>query len=266
MKKFQTKIYALKSPKIKPQREPLRFLFVSDLHNSLFGPGNCRLLQEMERLAPEAVLVGGDLVVAKPGYSMEVAMDFVREAARRFPVYYAPGNHEYRMRIYPETYGDMYPRYRRVLKEAGVEFLDNRKAELQTAVGRICLCGFTMDREYYRKGHRRKLPTEELERIFGRPSREAFTILLAHNPLQGDTYLDWGPDLTLSGHLHGGMVRLGGRAVVSPDFTLFPKYGCGLYRKGNSRLIVSSGLGEHTIPVRLFNPRELVVIELKGAR
>ncbi len=264
MKKFQTKTYLLKSPKLKPQREPLRFLFISDLHNKTFGQKNCRLLQEMEHLDPQGVLIGGDLLVAKPGYSMEVAMDFVRETARRFPVYYAPGNHEYRMRIYPEVYGDMYPRYRRVLDDAGVQILDNREVQIKIGENRICLYGFEMDREYYRKGRRQTLAVAELEKMFGKPSREMYTILLAHNPLQGDAYLDWGADVTLSGHLHGGMMRLGGRAVVSPDFTLFPKYGCGLYRKGDRSLIVSAGLGEHTIPVRLFNPRELVVLELEG--
>ena len=154
MKKFQTKTYLLKSPKLKPQREPLRFLFISDLHNKTFGQKNCRLLQEMEHLDPQGVLIGGDLLVAKPGYSMEVAMDFVRETARRFPVYYAPGNHEYRMRIYPEVYGDMYPRYRRVLDDAGVQILDNREVQIKIGENRICLYGFEMDREYYRKGRR----------------------------------------------------------------------------------------------------------------
>ena len=60
------------------------------------------------------------------------------------------------------------------------------------------------------------------------------------------------------------MIRLGKRAVVSPDFTLFPKYGYGMYRRGDSSLIVSAGMGEHTIPIRICNPRELVVVELWG--
>lgn len=266
MKKFQKKTYSIISPKIKPQREPLRFLFITDLHNVSFGPGNCALLEEMERLSPRAVLVGGDLLVAKPGRSMEVAMDLIRELGRRFPVYYALGNHEYRMRIYPETYGDMYSRYRRVLDEAGVRLLENRAEEMQIGENRICIYGYELDRGYYKKGRRQQLPVEELEQVFGRPRQDAYTILLAHNPLYGASYLEWGADLTLSGHLHGGMVRLGKRAVASPDFTLFPKFGHGEYRRGGSRLVVSAGMGEHTVPLRLFNPRELVAVELNGVQ
>ena len=88
-------------------------------------------------------------------------------------------------------------------------------------------------------------------------------ILLAHNPLYGDTYLDW-RNLTLSGHLHGGMIRLGKRAVVVRIFTLLrwlrdvPERGFQPYR------LFSAGMGEHTIPVRICNPRELVVVELWG--
>ena len=115
MKNFQLTTYSLRSPKIKPQREPLRFLFISDLHNVTFGRKNEVLIRKMRELRPHAVLVGGDLIVAKPGYSMDPAMELIREMGARFPVYYALGNHEYRMRIYPETYGDMYDRYKRVI-------------------------------------------------------------------------------------------------------------------------------------------------------
>ena len=264
MKNFQLTTYSLRSPKIKPQREPLRFLFISDLYNVTFGRKNEVLIRKMKELRPHAVLVGGDLIVAKPGYSMDPAMELIREMGARFPVYYALGNHEYRMRIYPETYGDMYDRYKRVIEESGVVLLDQKKKEIRAEGNKICICGFELDRTYYKKGRRKQLPAEELSAAFGEPQRDVFTILLAHNPLYGDTYLDWGADLTLSGHLHGGMIRLGKRAVVSPDFTLFPKYGYGMYRRGDSSLIVSAGMGEHTIPVRICNPRELVVVELWG--
>ena len=74
-------------------------------------------------------------------------------------------------------------------------------------------------------------------------------------------------DLILSGHYHGGIVRLGGKyPVVGNDFTLFPKYAYGYYEKEQSVMLVSAGLGEHTIPLRLWNPRELVVADIKGKR
>ena len=87
-------------------------------------------------------------------------------------------------------------------------------------------------------------------------------ILLAHNPKYADSYFEWGADVILSGHVHGGVMRLGEKAVISPDIQLFPKYGYGKINRGNQTMIVSSGIGEHTIPFRIFNPRELVVIDL----
>ena len=69
----------------------MRFLFISDLHNVTFGRKNEVLIRKMKELRPHAVLVGGDLIVAKPGYSMDPAMELIREMGARFPVYYALG-------------------------------------------------------------------------------------------------------------------------------------------------------------------------------
>ena len=87
--------------------------------------------------------------------------------------------------------------------------------------------------------------------------------MLAHNPAYFEAYASWGADLTLSGHVHGGIMRLpwlGG--VLSTSLTLFPKYDGGEFRLGEKRMIVSRGLGSHTIPIRIFNPAELVAVEL----
>ena len=98
----------------------------------------------------------------------------------------------------------------------------------------------------------------------GDKNEDRYTVLLAHNPDYFKKYSKWGADLTLSGHLHGGLVRfplLGGMA--SPGVRFFPKYSGGVYRKNIRHLIVSRGLGTHTIPLRLFDPGELVVIDFE---
>ena len=97
----------------------------------------------------------------------------------------------------------------------------------------------------------------------GNPDRDRYSILLAHNPEHFQAYVSWGADLILSGHVHGGIIRLpflGG--VVSPAMKLFPKYDGGLFSQGNSHMVLSRGLGTHTIPVRINNKAELVVVEL----
>ena len=100
------------------------------------------------------------------------------------------------------------------------------------------------------------------ERI-GEPAG-GYQILLAHNPAYVPVYKEWGADLILSGHLHGGVMRIPGiGGVIGPDFTIFPKYSGDIYREGDATIVVSKGLGVHSIPVRLFNPAELIVLEME---
>jgi predicted MPP superfamily phosphohydrolase len=78
-------------------------------------------------------------------------------------------------------------------------------------------------------------------------------------------YVEWGADLVLSGHLHGGIVRIPGLVgAISPSFEIFPKYSGDLYYEEDTAIVVSKGLGTHTINIRLFNSAEVVVIHLKS--
>ena len=102
-----------------------------------------------------------------------------------------------------------------------------------------------------------------MEHLVGKANRDRFQILLAHNPVYFEEYARWGADLVLSGHVHGGIVRLpflGG--VISPAFTLFPKYDGGKFERGDSTMLLGRGLGTHTLPVRMWNPGEIVLVTL----
>lgn len=107
------------------------------------------------------------------------------------------------------------------------------------------------------------MPEGYIESLIGEKTN-IYTILVAHNPEYFDDYAEWGANLVLSGHIHGGMVRLpylGG--VISPKVRLFPEYDAGLFEKNGSYMILSRGLGMHTIPVRINNRAELVEVHLK---
>ena len=110
--------------------------------------------------------------------------------------------------------------------------------------------------------------TDQLKDELGNCEEDgAYHILLAHNPVYFKQYAAWGADLTLSGHLHGGIIRLpliGG--VITPQAKLFPRYSAGKYEIGEKWMIVSRGLGTHTIPIRFNNKPELSVIHLIPAR
>ena len=111
------------------------------------------------------------------------------------------------------------------------------------------------------------MSSEYLDGLIGKAEEESYQILLAHNPEYFETYADWGADLTLSGHVHGGIMRLpvlGG--VISPKLVLFPKYDGGHFIRKDAHMVLSRGLGMHTIPIRIFNPAELVLIHLKPCK
>ena len=264
MKKFAVQQYELNKRKSGLGRGTLRFAFLTDLHNVTVGPDNRDLLAAVGEAKPDAVLCGGDMIVGKPGSPVEPARTLMLQLAERYPVYCATGNHEYRTKIYPETYPGMYEAYQKPLQKAGVIFLENKKAVFKKEDLTAVIYGYDMERRYYDRFRRRKLPVEAVNQALGRPDPEIVTMLLAHNPAQMDTYFRWGADVTLCGHYHGGVVRLGEhRGLVSPDFRLFPGDVHGLFRRGGKSVIVSAGLGEHTLPLRICNPRELVVLDIK---
>lgn len=259
MKKFKIKRYEIQSKKIK--NHAFKAVMVSDLHNVEFGNQNETLLQKIKEEAPDMILLAGDLVLGKEGASTRPAFRFLEEAVKLAPVFYAPGNHEQRMKLFPQVYGREYLVFEKKAKRLGVIFLENETREYEVKGEKILLSGLALPYKYYKKGIKLPLEKKLLIKLLGKASAEQFQILLAHTPKYGSDYLEWGADLTFSGHYHGGMIRvpfLGG--VISPDFRIFPKYCHGIFEKNNSRLIVGAGLGEHTIPLRIFNPRELVVV------
>ena len=192
---------------------------------------------------------------------MEHAKELVGAISAEYPFYYANGNHEYRIYREPQTYGKMGASYRAFLKGNHVRILENGSVLLPEYGIRIT--GLDLPREYYQKLDRTKLESKTISRMVGHADRNDFQVLLAHNPVFFDAYAGWGADLTLSGHIHGGIVRIPGiGGVISTSYRLFPKYDGGYYEQNQKKMIVSRGLGSHTIPVRLFNPAELVVIDL----
>ncbi|MCM1027215.1 MAG: metallophosphoesterase [Roseburia sp.] len=244
-------------------RRPVRAVVLADLHNKRYGKNNERLLEEIRAQKPDLILVAGDILTAKRGASFEPAVNLIRELSRDFPLYYGNGNHEHRLKLYPKVYGDMGERYGKALEEAGVRPLVNSHAVL--ADFGIAVYGSEIGKEYYKRFRIREMEAGYLEELLGRPEEGLYTVLLAHNPDYFPRYAAWGADLTLSGHVHGGVARVPfwGKGVVSPGFRLFPKYDGGVFREGQAVMILSRGLGSHTIPFRLFNPGELWVVELK---
>ena len=255
--RFHTVEYRITTPKVTKEH---KFVVLADLHNKVYGKENAKLLKKIDDLHPEGILIAGDILTAKPGISYDVALSLIKQLAQKYPIYYGMGNHETRLFLYPEVYGDMGAAYEKDINACGIKLLRN---EMVACEDGIRIHGLDMKRDYYKRFHKYPMDSDYLKDTLGNADKECFEILLAHNPDYFEEYAAWGADLVLSGHVHGGMMRLpmlGG--VVSPAFRLFPKYDGGLFKLLSSTMILSRGLGMHTIPIRIFNPGELVALKI----
>ena len=262
---FKITHYDIVSEKLNKLTKKKRIVFLTDLHNNSYGQNNERLLAAVKRQEPDMILIGGDMLVGKPEMSTKVAEDFVENLTEICPVYYANGNHEQRMKIYPERFGTKYQEYKSRVEHWGVRFLENEHVDLMFENLPVQIHGLEIPREGYKKFRKTNVSLEQIEERIGKADSSKYQILLAHNPIYADTYLDWGADLVLSGHLHGGIVRLPGfGGIITPQFRMFPKYSGELSLKDEKSVVVSKGLGTHTIKIRFLNPAEMIVLHLQG--
>lgn len=258
---FVTEEITIASDKIKADR---RVVFLSDLHNKEFGHKNRELLEAIERIRPDVVLIGGDTIVSRPDRrtDLSVTINLIQALAKRYPVYYANGNHEQRLAWDPDVYGSSYKELRKELKKAGVCHLSDKTVSLGED---IRVSGLNIDRIYYRKFKYPQLKKSYIDQHLGRPDSSRYQILLAHSPMFFAAYSDWGADLSLAGHVHGGTIRLpllGG--VMTPQFQFFVPWCAGFFERSGKHLLVSRGLGTHSINIRLNDKPQVLVVNLKS--
>ena len=262
---FKIKHYRITTKKLNNLHKEKKIVFLSDLHNYCYGKHNEKLVKVIKREQPDLILVAGDMIVGKPGASTRTAEEFMVQLPKICDVYYSNGNHEQRMKEDVESYGDTYECYKHVLEEAGVHFLSNVKIELVWDENEIEVYGLELPNRKFRKFKKHTMADDRMVNLLGTCNHDKYNILIAHSPSFMEAYLRWGADLVVSGHFHGGVVRLPGiGGVITPNFTLFPKYSGEMTKKGEASVVVSKGLGLHTIPVRLFNPAEVVVLHVNG--
>ena len=263
---FVVRNYEVKTDKIKGD---FTFVLLSDLHGYSYGRDNERLIKAVEEIKPDAVLCAGDMFVAhrQRGVLHTGAGEHVlKELAAKYPVYAGNGNHERKIKEYKKEYGNRFDRYRSGLVRSGVIYLENESAYIEDKGIRVT--GLDLGLDYFRKVVKKGMEPDLLQARLGQISGEEkgkFQVLIAHNPQYFEEYAKWGADLTVSGHVHGGIIRLpvlGG--VISPSIALFPKYDGGSYEIDGKTMILSRGLGTHTIHVRMFNPGEVSVIKIRG--
>lgn len=264
MKNFVVKSYEIECTKMKSDTS-IKLVFLTDLHGIVYGENHQKLIEAINLENPDLIVTAGDLTVKTDWKTLDSARTLLLALAEKYRIYYAHGNHEQKMTSCSES-GGLYYTYERTLTEAGICMLHNQNIHTELSGNDLQIYGLELPLEYYKKPFSPKLSLETMSELLGCREKESISILLAHNPKYGASYFEWGADLTLSGHYHGGMLRFGKRTgLISPQCLLFPPYCCGHFQKGTRHMIVSAGLGEHTIPVRIHNPRELLVITIKSA-
>ena len=254
---FSVKEIAVISSKIPKGFHGYRILHISDLHNSCYGEGNKKLIQKIMELTPDAIFYTGDMIDNQsPG--KDHFRILIESISHKYPAYCVDGNHE------DELSKEDKKEFISVLNRAGIRHLEDEMISLEREEERITLYGLRLPRKYLRNTYDENgivgLRKEELVNRLGE-IEPGFTMQLAHNPLYFDVYAEYGIDLTFSGHVHGGVVRLpifGG--ILSPDRTFFPKYSKGLYEKEDRKIVVSPGIGG--VKLRVFNRPTLYVVKL----
>ncbi len=258
--RFVVRRYIIESDKID---RDYTFLLLSDLHCKEYGKRNSRLKKTLDEISAEGCFVTGDFITAVPGKKTSVARDLLVYLNKKYKLFYSYGNHEYRAREYTDTYGDLFKEFKAFLDKENIILYDNEKIEYEG----LDIYALTIDRKYYKRFKNVYMSQEYLINTLGEADNKKYSILLAHNPEYFKNYAKWGADLTLSGHVHGGIVRLPGLGgVVSPKIRFFPKYDGGEFSFAEDKakkMIVSRGLGVHSIPIRMFNPAEIIVLNIK---
>ena len=231
-----------------------RIVQISDLHDAQIGENNEKLIAMTAETEPDCIVLTGDFVDSSrfhPELSLSVAESLVKIA----PVYYVSGNHE---AILPD---EDYQALTDGMRALGVCVLEDESAELTRDGQSIRLIGLTdigfhpgtleEKKDALRTALSALLPEDE------------FSVTLAHRPELMDVYTECGAPLVLSGHAHGGQIRLPGiGGLIAPGQGLFPKYTEGKYEENGTTLVVSRGIGNSVFPLRVNDRPQIVVVQL----
>lgn len=256
--------YTIKSKKIPNKFSRTTFVVLADLHNNLFGKNNKVLIEEINKINPSFIIIAGDMIVGNRTEDFQVALSLLTELASKYTIYYGFGNHEQRMIPEGRYYNYGWKKYIEKLEQLDVLLLNNKSVKITKEDESILINGLAIDLEYFQKNRSKKMTRDYLEEKLGKLDDKCYNIVIAHNPLFFKEYIIFGSDLIISGHMHGGIVRLpvlGG--VISPQFDLFPQYDAGRFEEGEQIMLISRGLGTHTIKLRAFNRPELMAITLE---
>ncbi|MCD8327877.1 MAG: metallophosphoesterase family protein [Ruminococcus sp.] len=243
----------LVTKKLPESFDGMKIAIISDLHKKSFGKDNYKLIEAVKNCVPDVIFFLGDLI-SRFETTIKAPTKLITSLAKIAPVYYTYGNHEV----------DADESVREEIKKLPMTCLLNGSVTIDKDGESINIMGVYFESEYYKnkKGGYRNLPAVsagDINRRIGEKP-DGFTLLLVHNPDYFPAYAEWGADITFSGHIHGGIIRIGKRGLLHPERKFLPKYTAGIYKIGDKALALTTGLGKF----RLFNASEVMLVTLKN--
>lgn len=251
---LQISYYNISNQLIPKEFNNYKIVQLSDLHYKKFGPYQSKLISKIQQLSPDLIVMTGDMIDRKQTNLSNTEALF-KGASRIAPIIVVSGNHEIYSKDLENSMANLYNKY-------NITHLSNTSTTISKNKSTINIYGIDFIGSYVENN---RIIDELLSSCLTLAPDNCFSILLNHRSDIFDNVSSYNYPLVLSGHAHGGIIRLpliGG--LISNQLSLFPKYDNGIYHKNNSTMIVSRGLGNSNYIPRLLNRPDLVTITLKS--
>lgn len=248
---FRLRRFTLSLPSLPKALDGLTIAHVSDIHVGQWthGPVLKKIVNSTNALRADVVVVTGDLINYELS-DLSESIDLLKQMHGRYGLYMVEGNHDLIQNG---------PEFERRVKRSGLSLLVDESTIASVRGYPVQFLGLRwIDCVGSPNDH---FTARQVRELAKQRQPEAFPIFLAHHPHAFDPAIENGLPLTLTGHTHGGQFMLGPNIGVGP--ALF-RYWSGLYKRGESQLIVSNGVG-NMFPLRINAPAELVHITLRCA-
>lgn len=252
---IDTTAVTVQSDKLPAAFDDYTILQIADLHGKSFGSRQKYLLKKIDNLQPDLILMTGDLIDSRRDGEAD-ALLLMEKLTADYPVYFVTGNHEVRRNF------TILPK----LEQLGVTVLRNTSVPLEREGQFIELLGID-DPTTTRWSEGLQEPDgirQSLDQAQSAVDTSAFQLLMAHRPEYLPLYAERNMDLVLSGHAHGGQIRLPlTDGMYAPGQGFFPELTAGQHTIEQTKMIISRGLGNSLFPFRIFNHPELIVVTLR---
>ncbi|WP_096274491.1 metallophosphoesterase [Paucisalibacillus globulus] len=249
---IDTNIFRINKVQLDTDKIPLgteiSIMQISDVHNKVFGNQNEKLIEAVNRNTADIIVLTGDLVDRKTSNYSNVFSLVEKLVEINRHIYFVTGNHEWENKYTEEILEG--------LSKRGVTILNNKNTQITIGTTTINLVGIDNQSTNH----------ENINLAFDGVSHEFYTVLLSHSPTVVEEYQDIQANLILSGHTHGGQVRvplIG--ALIAPDQGFFPELDKGIFEISSKRyLYIDSGLGTSVLPIRFWNQSQISLVNVVG--